>query len=389
MIKKIFICSLALGLVTSTTTSSIACAVDNNKPVTHKQEEEQLLNYAQQSKSIPNNNPIDQQSIIFNNQKVIDSEQKIVFSFNLTNNSPILNHSQLLAHYQGEMVFNTKTQNFHLINHPFANPYQYVPGFYTSTLIEPSIIYGNPKQDYVNDFTIISTSQDLDKLDDDLSVATTGDLPLSKVFARQLWKNYLKFKSKAVPILTALRNFEKQSLWIVPSKNMAVIHIKLINNQYKIVWSNLNNQKDKNSLLSDGGINSIFWKGTIGNNQESSIFHLWAGRELLLELYQLYQLDPSVSNQWFTQLNLQKLFVNASGQNDKIEIANVKDPLYKSYNANSSDLILSLQSLLQGSNFKALKNLISKQYSANDLVFHEENGKFKFDIQDSGGLNIG
>ncbi len=156
---------------------------------------------------------------------------------------------RLSSLFEGQSVTGTSQWN-----HSVLLPSALGPSKIKNVSLEsPSMISGNP-----SDFTIAVTKEYLDELNDDLSFPTSGFTKLNQVFHQQQWQNYANFKNADKPIFTALQNFDHQSLWIVPIHHMAVIHIRLINGSYQIVWSNLTTSKLKVALpeSKDGELNA-------------------------------------------------------------------------------------------------------------------------------------
>ena len=107
-----------------------------------------------------------------------------------------------------------------------------------------SMISGN-----TNDFTIAANSG---KLADfvDLIAPDGFAKDIGDVFKNMEWHNSKNFPKLTLNILKSI--YLKYDFWYVPTGYMAIIHVKKINNQFQIVWSNLNNQQGKKSLVDSG-----------------------------------------------------------------------------------------------------------------------------------------
>ena len=107
-----------------------------------------------------------------------------------------------------------------------------------------------------NDLTIMVTYSYLEQLEDSLwEHRNKYDL-----FYLLSWKNIDQFKELNVKDLWKWfdSNF-KYMTWRVPPGHMAVIHLKKINDQYQTIWTNLDSEKNSESLaMAKGTLNTSF-----------------------------------------------------------------------------------------------------------------------------------
>ncbi len=379
--KKILSLLTAITLTVSGTTSVVGCNKQTYNKVTQEQETKALNNFLKQNENKLPTGFITNCKLTFKNNDPIKDIQKIDFTVlgtkNLTNNK-----DQLIAKYQGTMSYNLKNKTFNLIGHPFDNK-SYAPGFFNPGLGVQSMISGNP-----NDFTIVANSAILYDFSeriakgDPIAANTTQEL-----FNDMDWNNVSEFNTDP-NFLIELNNLYSKfqaSYWKVPGGYMGLIHIKKINGVLQILWSNLNNDQEKQSLQEtgiEGFITNILWKKTTTEN------HLYISKSLLLTFYQLKEQQ---SNDFLNNKNIFFNWIkqNNTDKNDGIYLTKNSD-ISNQYNTNKEELWNGLNNLFNNWNtYKTnINNLLtdSKQYKAYDLVFNKNNNNWIFDINNSKGL---
>ena len=372
--KKILNIFASISLITSVTSSVVACGRHLNSPATKKQEEDALIHFAQQHGI--QEDDINKSNWSFQDGIVIDNKENINFTFEENHNvADNPQHSQLLKEFNGEMTYNLEKISFHLEGSPFNNS-TLIPGYYESSLHKPSTITGN-----ANDFTIAGGYDDLRRLSGHLTNPDFQTLP--KLFSSMDWKNVANFNGLTVPDLESLQ----KEVWQLPDEGyMALIHVVKTNGTYHIAWTNLDNDQDKQSLLEpDGDISSVFWKDK-DINKKVAQYHLWCNYELMQELNQIYELHAKnpKQNPWFKNNNLNKWLKNKSGdpqtQEPRVGVQTIITTYskYKTFN----DMVYKALQSLNNSNFA---NWVQDHHYKNyDLVFNKD---FSFNAKDSQELN--
>ncbi len=383
--KKIFSLISTITLTTTGITPVISCGTATYSNVTKQQETQALLNFAKQNKITD----INLTTLNFINSKQSNNQQSILWDFTRSNNSKLPDHTQLLGQYGGIMLYHNKAKTFTLetktTGNPFAKPARYIPGYYDSSFDIPSYITGKAT-DQTTDFTIVANADSLVHLEQDFGPGGAGNI--QELFIEMGWDNFANFPSLTLKDLANL-SASSPFPWQIAENHFAVIHVKKINNQYQIVWSNLATMTDK-QIFPSRLINSFFWK------QTPSVFHLWSSHEFLLELAQLYELDKNPDNPWFSTPNLQKLFKQnpAPGglKAGTIYLATVPKssatpPGYQAFNASENELIAAIQSVIKTSaSFQSFSTFVAKNYHNNNLAFNYQNNNFVFDPNKSGAL---
>ena len=378
---------LTISILSSSSISSvIGCGNKNKNPynsVTKSQEIYALNNFIQKNKNkldpgFKFYDLFDHTDSIFNNHKEKNNIQIIDWTVNSSQNSKKDNiHSKLKASYSGIMTYNLRNKTFILNDNPFLQP-TYIPGNFNSSLNIPSMISGD-----TDDFTIAANSG---KLADfvDLIAPDGFAKDIGDVFKNMEWHNSKNFPKLTLNILKSI--YLKYDFWYVPTGYMAIIHVKKINNQFQIVWSNLNNQQGNKSLVDSGAgyLTNTFWKETNIEN------HLWISKSLLTMIYQLKtnNLNQFLNNStsFFSWLNPIKSIsdIDRNGYKPGIQIAK---------NTNQTELWDGINNLLTNWNInqKNIKSLLvtkpilpsdwkpkNKDYQAYDLIFDKNNNNWGF-----------
>ena len=363
--KKILNIFAGISLITSATSPLIGCGHHHNAPATKQQEENALVNFAQQNGIQANE--INKNNWSFQNGIVIDGKENINFAFEELNN---VKHSQLLKEFKGKMIYNLKHKTFSLSGEPFKTP-TLIPGYYKPSTTLPSTITGN-----ANDFTIAAGYDDLADLTEDLSIKPNQQT-LRQLFKAMHWNNVEKFQNQDLTV-AILYNLEKEYLkqysqaWQLPRENyMALIHIVKINGIYHVSWTNLDSEQDKYSLRESdgsGNISSVFWKDT-------NYYHLWCSQQLVQEINQIYELPKA--NYWFQNDNLNKWLINKSGdpqtQEPGVGVQTINTNSYSKYNTSINTLDKALLNLNNAEFFNWVKSVKSHDYKNYDLAFNINN----------------
>ena len=377
--KKILNIFATTILITTGTSSVFSCGHHRNLPATKQQEEDALINFAQQHGI--QGDEINKSNWSFQDHPAIDEKEEINFTFEEINNVKDTQHSQLLKEFNGEMTYNLEKMSFNLDGSPFDNP-TLIPGYYEPSLHnKPSTITGN-----ANDFTIAAGYDDLRNLSSDLERPDTQTLP--KLFAAMDWKNVANFKGLTVPDLESLQ----KPVWrLLDDEHMALIHVVKTNGTYHIAWTNLDNKKDKKSLFEpDGDISSVFWKDIVADkkNLNTTYYHLWCSQQLVQEITQIYELYAQKPNQnpWFKSDSLNRWLMDRSVKdwNQKIvgvQIINNTWSPYLSYNTSINMLDKALKTLNNASFVQLVNKIPVHYYFQNyDLVFNKD---FSFNSAES------
>ena len=395
---------LTISILSSSLISSVISCDNNKNPynsVTKDQEIYALNNFIQKNKSkldpgFKFYDSHDNTDSIFNNHKEKNNIQMIDWTINSGQNSIKDNlHSKLKASYSGVMEYNLKTKNFTLDGDPFNNV-QYIPGNFNPSLGVSSMICAcNPyiaKEDNDTDFIIAASSGQLTSL----AQLVSGDADsIQDVFRYMEWKNIANFPGLTLPDLKYIQLHSPA--WQLTPGYMAIIHVQKINDQFQVVWSNLNNQQEKKSLPA-GDIHSIFWKN-VTRKPNSSIKtpqnHLWISKSLLTMIYQLKtnNLNQFLNNSasFFSWLNpIESISdIDQHGYKTGIQIAKNTTQTQKQYNTNQTELWDGINNLLTNwnSNQKKIKDLVNtEKYKAYDLFFDKNNNNWVFDKDDSHGM---
>ena len=375
--KKILNIFAIFSLVTSGTSIVIGCSHYHNPPATKQQEEDSLINFAQQNGI--QENEINKSNWSFQDRPAIDEKEVVNFTFEELKN---VKNTQLLKKFNGQMVYNLENKTFSLNGEPFNNPIL-IPGYYQTSTTFPSTITGN-----ANDFTIAAGYNDLRNLSDDLERPDTQTL--QELFTAMHWKNVANFEDKyGKPLLTVpdLESLQKTT-WRLPNKGyMALINAVKTSGTYHIAWTNLDSDQDRHSLLEPDGhgdISSVFWKDIKGNVIE---YHLWCNQELVKEIVQIYELylKSPKKNPWFQNNNLNKWLIDKSGdpqtQEPGLGVQTININSYLKYHTS----IYMLDKVLQNLNNADFANWVQKHNCKNyDLIF---NKNFSFNAEDSKDLN--
>ena len=390
---------LTISILSSSSISSVIGCGNKNpyNSVTKDQEIYALNNFIQKNKNkldpgFKFYDSHDNTDSIFNNYKEKNNIQIIDWTVNSGQNSIKDNlHSKLKASYSGVMEYNLKTKKFILDGDPFNNVH-YIPGNFIPGLGVPSMIVGTSMivgKD-TTDFTIATNSIGFKAFTDliDHEAHSIWDL-----FKDMHWNNYNNFKNDSFFTINNLKLLEdKPTVWQIPEGYMVIIHVKKINNQFQIVWSNLNNQ-EKKSLVEygiHGYLTNTFWKETNSQN------NLWISKSLLTMIYQLKtnNLNQFLNNSasFFSWLNPVESIsdIDQHGYEPGIQIAK---------NTNQTELWDGINNLL--TNWSVNQNIIkglliakpilppnwqgkNKDYQAYDLVFKKSKDNWIFSDESKG-----
>ena len=173
-------------------------------------------------------------------------------------------HSSRLMHYSltfnlrfSSLITNNLVSGNAQWNQSVALPSFIAPSHFNPSLNTPSFITGN-----TNDFTIVANADDLKRITQDVDPG--GVSTIAELFKELQWDNLASFPGLTLQDLNELN--DHPTAWQIPENHFAVIHVKKMNNQYQIIWSNLANQQTKQSLpgreinasfINEGNLNNI------------------------------------------------------------------------------------------------------------------------------------
>ena len=383
---------LTISILSSSSISSvIGCDNINKNPynsVTKDQEIYALNNFIQKNKNkldpgFKFYDLSDNTDSIFNNHKEKSNIQIIDWTVNSSQNSRKDNFTILKASYNGIMTYNLRNKTFILNDNPFLQP-TYIPGNFNPGLGVQSMISGN-----TNDFTIAANSG---KLADFVDLIAPGGFAkgIGDVFKNMEWHNSKNFPKLTLNILKSI--YLKYDFWYVPTGYMAIINVIKIHNQFQVVWSNLNNEQEKKSLVDSGAgyLTNTFWKETNIEN------HLWISKSLLT---MIYQLKTNNLNQFLNNSASFFCWLNPIESISDIDRNGYKPGIQIAKNTNQTELWDGINNLLTNWNINQniIKGLLiakpilphnwqekNKDYQAYDLVFKKNNNKWTFSDESKG-----
>ena len=330
-------------------TPLIAASCDTQKSntvATDQQIKDAIFNFA--AKHDINKKTIDLNSVNYQAAPEKNYLEAIIFTFKMRSNIP---GSYFLNTYSGTIIYHTDSTKFTLHNNKLNK--RGIPGYYESSLHNPSTIYGSS-----NDYILCLASGYFDTFC--VGIENKDNI---KLLFQESDLNPDKTKNFKLSDFTVIN---KNAYRGILPRYFAAFHVV---NQ-KVVWTNLTTNKNILHTSSNDALSNVAFL-----NQANNKYTLFINNTVLRQLNEIYLQDKNFQKNPYLQPTYLKPHYTTkidkqTGLPSQLGFQIASSPAYTNGNASLDDVVTCLLNLLKN-DYSKLTEMLNKNYTAYYLTFNK------------------